>query len=59
MPDQLLVCRIGEYEPVFGAVKQSREARRLSKHLAEADKLVAAVKVAHRSRSFASSIWPF
>jgi hypothetical protein len=45
MPGQLLVGRIGEHEPTFGAVKQRRKARRLGKHLAKPEKLLVAVNV--------------
>ena len=44
MPDQLLVGRIGEHEPMVGTLKQRREARRLDKHLPEAEKLLVGVE---------------
>jgi hypothetical protein len=46
MPDQLLIGRICEGEPMFGTLKQRRETRRLGEHLPQAAKLFTAVSIA-------------
>jgi hypothetical protein len=35
MPDQVLISRVGQHEPMFRTLKERRETRRLSEHLPE------------------------